>query len=115
MNWWGSSIIIRPSSTFISEAVAFVVTKLHLRADCIRSNIQIGAKGEASEGELSMDTLSVMGAAISLECAVLLIGLVVLLDLKRLMTRREKLINSLKATLDGVETAIPHASQPRAA
>lgn len=56
-----------------------------------------------------------MGAAVSLECAVLLIGLVVLLDLKRLMARGKALINSLKATLQGVEAATPKVSQPRAA
>jgi hypothetical protein len=60
-----------------------------------------------------MDTLSVMGATVSLEFAILLIGLVLLLDLKRLISRRQELVRNMKATLDAGETTVPQVPQPQ--
>jgi hypothetical protein len=62
-----------------------------------------------------MDTLSVLGAAASLECAILLIGLALLLDLKRLASRRRHVIQNLKATLEAAEIAALELSRAKAA
>ena len=62
-----------------------------------------------------MDMLSVTGATAWLECAVLLMGLVLLLDMKRMARRRAQLLRHMQSTLAEAETALPEVSHPKAA
>ena len=61
-----------------------------------------------------MDMVSILGAAASLECAILLIAGVVFLE-RRQAERRRRLMISLQQTLEAAQLPGPEASQAKAA
>jgi len=63
-----------------------------------------------------MDLLSVLGATASLECAILLIALVLFLDVRRFSDlRRGRIMRSLMATLAGSQSQAPEIAGQKAA
>jgi hypothetical protein len=61
-----------------------------------------------------MDIVSVAGATASLECAILLIAGVLILDCRR-NAHQLRLLSSVQSTLQAADLAIPEEAQPRAA
>jgi hypothetical protein len=62
-----------------------------------------------------MDILSIMGATACLECAILLIAGVLLLDIRR-SQRQRRLLRSMQSTLEAASRpAVQEEPQPKAA
>jgi hypothetical protein len=62
-----------------------------------------------------MDILSIMGATACLECAILLIAGVLLLDLRR-FRRQRRLLRSMQSTLEAAsQPPVQEESRPKAA